>query len=249
MSDRDDLGTCLVLRIQPLREADVIATLLHPSHGRVDAVARGARSSRKRFGAALATFSAVHAQLGRGRGQLPVLAEASLVRAYLGDSTGYPQLALASYATELALHASQFDHADPGLFTWLAGVWEAAGGRVAGRLRVLRLQAEVTFLRELGAFPDVRHCAVCSGPTGQGAAWPVAAAGLLCLGCAGGQGPKLSADLVDALALAAFEAIEGHALRDVEDRVGQLIGQVISVPLRSAQALQSLVAFDADPAT
>jgi DNA repair protein RecO (recombination protein O) len=244
MADQDDLGPCLVLRVQTVREADVIVTLLHPLHGRVDAVARGARSSRKRFGAALAPFRLVHARLGRGRGQLPVLAEATLLQEFLRDGTGYPQLALASYATELAQHASQPDHADPGLFQWLQGVWTQAGQPIEGQLRALRLQAEVTFLRELGAFPDVRACASCHGSTGQGAVWPDASSGLLCLTCAGNRTPRLSADLLDALALSQFSTLDPHALRPVEERVAQLIGQVIAAPLRSAQALRSLVAFD-----
>lgn len=244
MLDTNDLGDCIVLRVQPLREADVIATLLHPQRGRVDAVARSARTSRKRFAGSLAPFHGVRVRLARGRGELPTLAEAQLQRAYLGDGVGYAQLALASYATELALHASQPDHADPQLYQWLADCLTLAGGPVEGYIRALRLQVEVTFLHVLGAFPDVQHCAVCGGTTVAGAVWPDVTAGLLCLTCAGTWQPRLSSELVAALAVADFGTIDDHALRSVEERTGQLLAQVVSGPLRSAAALRSLVALD-----
>ena len=46
----------LVLRVTDYGEADRIVTLLTERYGKVSALARGARSSRRRFGAALSSF-------------------------------------------------------------------------------------------------------------------------------------------------------------------------------------------------
>ena len=59
----------LVLRAQAYGESDRIVTLLTATHGKVTALARGARSSRKRFGAALSPFGFGEAMLRERRGQ------------------------------------------------------------------------------------------------------------------------------------------------------------------------------------
>ena len=50
-----------MLRVQDLAEADRIVVLLTREHGRVEAVARGARRLKSRFGAALTPLSRVRA--------------------------------------------------------------------------------------------------------------------------------------------------------------------------------------------
>ena len=50
------LTAAIVLRVTDYGEADRIVTLLTESHGKVSALARGAKKSRKRFGAALGLF-------------------------------------------------------------------------------------------------------------------------------------------------------------------------------------------------
>ena len=44
---------CLVLRVVDYGDADRIVTLLTAAHGKISALAKGARSSRRRYGAAL----------------------------------------------------------------------------------------------------------------------------------------------------------------------------------------------------
>ena len=132
-------GPCLVTRATPFRDADVIVTLLSPEHGRIDAVARGARSSRRRFGGALRPFCEVDVALQVGRGSLPLLVRADPQHAWLAEGVGYDQLCLASYVTELGLVATQPEHADPELHGWLRHWLALAEAPVSGSLRSLRL--------------------------------------------------------------------------------------------------------------
>ncbi len=53
----------LILRAVPYRDADLVVTLLTPSHGRLGALAKSARASRKRFAGGLHPGSLLRAEL------------------------------------------------------------------------------------------------------------------------------------------------------------------------------------------
>nr|MDQ2647496.1 DNA repair protein RecO [Myxococcota bacterium] len=72
----------LVLRRVEYGDADLIVTLLTLSLGRVSALARGARKSRRRFGGALEPFFTLSVTLEERRSsELFALREASVLRA------------------------------------------------------------------------------------------------------------------------------------------------------------------------
>jgi len=236
----------LVLRLQPLRDTDLIVTLLSPSAGRIDALARAARTSRHRFAGSLRLFCEVEVALAPAKGSLVQLGRAELVRDWFGEGVGYDQLCLASYVTELALHASQPDHADPPLYAWLTALLAEAGKGTRGRLRALRLRADVGFLATLGLWPDVAACATCGQSLVAGAAWPRGSEGPLCLGCAG-DAPQVSPAIL--LALGGFadgqpSDLPPGPLRTLEERVAQRIGEALPSRLRSTEALRDAVRAD-----
>jgi DNA repair protein RecO (recombination protein O) len=77
-----------LLRSVDYGDADRIVTLLTHRFGKAAFIARGARRSKKRFGAALQPLALLGVQVGQGRGALGVLAEAQVTRAFprvLGD--------------------------------------------------------------------------------------------------------------------------------------------------------------------
>ncbi len=252
MSSPTSLGSCLCVRVQPLGDADLIVTLLSAELGRVDAVAKSARSSRKRFGGSLRLFSELDVNLGHGRGRLPVLATTSERRAWLGDSVGYDQLCLASYAAELALCASQPEHADVPLYLWLCDAWSLAAGSVQGVLRPLRLAIDVTWLRVMGLLPDLEACVRCGAHLDEGAVWAHAGQGLLCRNCAEGSAQRIGLDVLLGLRALSARGLDAEVarhlpsagLRSVEERVAQLVAQAVSTPLRSAVALRAALAND-----
>ena len=74
------VSSAIILRHIDYGEADRIVTALTPDHGRLKGFARGARHSRKRFGAALEPFAEVRLHWSaRPGGELVSVREAELV--------------------------------------------------------------------------------------------------------------------------------------------------------------------------
>lgn len=243
----------IVIRQQPIAEADVIVSLVSANEGRLDVLARGARKSSKRFAGGIALFSEVSAVTEQGRGHLPTLVESSLHAAFLHRTPSYGQLVLASYVVELAACASQPSHADPGLYTWLRASLALCETADEHRLRTPRLAIEIGFLQALGVYPDLQACSQCGRDTAAGGTWQGADAGLVCTFCLRAQAETLPPSLVRALALWSLAPAEppidplpsSAALRVAEKRVAELLGHVAPQMLRSAVALQDLLRFEA----
>lgn len=121
MAAPPDKLQALVLRVTPWREHDLILDLLTPDAGRLAAVARGARNSRRRFGGALEVGTRLTVALGRGRGNLPTLASCDVtgpLNRIRDDLDRFHHLA---YALELGRLLSREGEADPGGFALLTG--------------------------------------------------------------------------------------------------------------------------------
>ncbi|MGD8861419.1 MAG: DNA repair protein RecO [Myxococcales bacterium] len=91
----------LLLRSVDYRDVDRIVTLLTRDRGKAAYIARGARRSRKRFGASLQPFALLRAEVAEGRGHVGTLSQAQVTRAFprlLGElermGAGYAALEL-----------------------------------------------------------------------------------------------------------------------------------------------------------
>lgn len=238
----------IVLRLQPVGDADVIVSVLSAEQGRIDAVARGARSSRKRFGGTLRPFCEIELQLQQPRvGSLMHMSAATLRRDLLGDAVSYPQLCIASYLLDMALQCSQPGHSDPPLYRWLRERLTTCGGASDNDLLPLKLSAEAALLHTMGVLPDLRHCARCHGGLDAGAHWPADSEGLGCGRCAqtsrdrvSGEGLRALARTLDDATLAAATAIAHSDRRLLHDRLGRKVALSFG-QLRTAQALRELL--------
>lgn len=184
MDTRAERLAAIVLRTVAYGENDVIAHLLVRGRGRVSAFARGARSSRRRFGGALEPFQLVEVLLAERRGQeLWMLREAAVAEAFAGLRDDLHRIAHAGYAAELAHELSRPAEPADELFVLLAEFLErlASGAATSARLRALELRA----LAAAGLSPELSACARCgaSVPWGK-AAFDVDAGGLACARCA-----------------------------------------------------------------
>src|SRR6202035_2150868 len=74
----------IVLRSIRYGEADRILHLYTPRHGRVSAIAKGARRSKSRFGARLEPFFRIEVMLREGRGELYTVTGADTVAVHAG---------------------------------------------------------------------------------------------------------------------------------------------------------------------
>ncbi len=103
MSARSLSGEALVLRTRPLGESDLVAVLLWEGGSRLEARARGARASKRRFAGCLQPFCRLRVSLSRGRpGRWPSLEEATLLEGHQGLRAELRRMGQAAYAVELA---------------------------------------------------------------------------------------------------------------------------------------------------
>src|SRR3954466_11952344 len=121
----------VVLRTQALRESDLLVTLYTAEHGRISAVARGARKSQRRFAGALSLLVLGRYQLGRKpRGELWSLESADVVREWTPLASDVVAVAHASYVAELVGALLPAEVPEPHALDILVALWDAlaAGG-------------------------------------------------------------------------------------------------------------------------
>jgi DNA repair protein RecO (recombination protein O) len=206
LAEHDD---ALVLRSVDYAEADRIVSLFTRQHGRLSAVARAARKSKRRFAGALEGFAVVDAELVLGSGELARLVSARVVRSFgilLGDLT---RMSTAGALLRLARELIPERAPDEDLFDELVGMLAAlddasvppATYRIAFELRLLALT---------GFAPLLSACGVCGKqpPTGKAAEFDPMRGSLLCRAC-GGASQHLRAEL----RLRMQAALEGQTLQ------------------------------------
>jgi DNA repair protein RecO (recombination protein O) len=174
----------IVLRAIPYGDADAVVQLLVRGRGRVSAFARGARSSRKRYGGALEPFYVVEVLLAEREGQeLWALREARVLEAQAGLRDDLHRIAHAGYATELAHDLTRAGEPADELYALLTRFLAtlARAPATSARLRAYELGA----LDAAGLTPQLHACARCGDdvPSGR-AAFDPDAGGLVCGRCA-----------------------------------------------------------------
>ncbi len=184
MDTRAERLSAIVLRTVAYGDSDLIAHLLVRGRGRVSAFARGARSSRRRFGAALEPFQLAEVLLAERPGQeLWMLREATVIDAFPGLRDDLHRIAHAGYAAELAHELSRPAEPADGLFALLADFLRRleTGRATSARLRALELGA----LAAAGLSPELSACARCGVAVARGkAAFDPDAGGVACPRCA-----------------------------------------------------------------
>lgn len=156
----------LLLKKIPYGESDVVATLLTPTEGRVGALARGARSSRKRFGGALDFFTLLQAELSAGRGGMPKLLSVEMVRSYENVRGDVDRFAAGGHFLEVARLGTREDDPAPEYFYLLRAALEAldTGADPASLVRVFQAR----WLAAMGYGLGSAACAACGAPFGEG---------------------------------------------------------------------------------
>jgi DNA repair protein RecO (recombination protein O) len=189
----------LLLRATPYRDADLVVDLLSVEHGRLAALARGARKSRRRFGGVLDYFNLLEVELRLGRGGLGSLRGAELVSSWEAVRSDVDAYCVGSHFLDVArLGSREGESADP-LFRLLLGGLDALqrGGDPPSVARVFQVQA----LAELGYAPVPQLCPGCDTPLGERAA--AGRAVLTCPACAAAGATVLSPGAVRSLQAAA----------------------------------------------
>ncbi len=195
-----------MLRRSNYGDADLVVTLLGRDSGKITAFARGARRSKKRFGAALSWFSLSEAQLSRRPGkELFTLSKTDLIQVNTAIASDVATLSHASYATELVRELIAVEHPEPAIFDLLLDYYATL--RSNGASRYLLRYFELAMLNRLGLAPNFEQCARCgTDDLDRGAVLDAHGGGIACANCAGRLrghgvrplGPKARRELADA---------------------------------------------------
>ena len=139
-------------------ESDRIVSLFTLEHGRLKGFARGARTSRKRFGPALETFARIDLQLGHKEG-LSSLRSADVITLYSGIRGNLGAIAHALYACELLDCLTPEGQPLPRLYRLLAAYLERLDSGHCDATD--RRMFEINLLNILGYRPSLEGCSRC----------------------------------------------------------------------------------------
>jgi DNA repair protein RecO (recombination protein O) len=152
----------ILLRSIPYRDADLVVTLFTREHGKVSAMARGARRSNRRFGARLALFTVGSAKLTSRRGELWTLAGYDVTADFTGIAADIAAMAHASYGIELVRELTAAEQPDEAVLDLAIELFHTLAARGASP-SVLRA-FELRLLEHVGLQPQLDACIGC----GQG---------------------------------------------------------------------------------
>ncbi len=239
----------LVLRATPHRESDLVLSLLTETHGRIAALARGARASRRRFAGALGFAVLGRYDLRSPRGELWTLERAEVERDWPALASDLAAFAHAGYALELVSAVAPAEHADVGLFQLVVETFErlATVGATSAGLRGFELE----LLDRAGSAPLLDECAGCGTLALDGAMFAPARGGVVCRACAATSrgsvrpiAPATLAYLAQVLTRtdhAVLDAATPAAVRsDARDALAGFVVQTIGRELRSTEFLTKL---------
>lgn len=178
----------LVVRTVAYGESDVIATLLTETHGKLSALLRGGRKSKRRAPGALEPFHTVHVHLEDRGGEIVTMRDARVVRVRTGITGSLAALEAAGLALRWLRHLSPPRHPEPGAWATTTALLDALDGCPAlprTRLAV----AAVRLLTDVGYGLDLERCVGCGRPCPETRPAFVNAArgGLVCQACGGAR--------------------------------------------------------------
>lgn len=231
----------VVLRSIRYSEADRILHLYSRTRGRLNAIAKGSRKPKSRFGGRLEPFFRLDLVLHEGRSELLTVTNVSTVDGYPRLRSSGPALSAGARACDAVLRL--LDSAEPNLPAYnLLCRYLRLLDEPAREPRGPSLEVALSFRLKLalaaGFAPELASCARC-GETEHLAGFSGAAGGVICSGCEAGSFPlsgEAHAFMVEALAkpLAEAPAAEPLALRQVERAVGETLEHHAHVQLRAA---------------
>jgi DNA repair protein RecO (recombination protein O) len=248
----------LVLRTVDQGESDRRLHLYTERLGRVSALAKGARRSRRRFPGALELFSTLDLVLVESpRTSLLRVDSATLERAFEGLAADVGRYAIACEFVEILDRAGAERESHPELFRFALGVLDVLDSARPDRLLALLVQAK-TFAR-LGFRPQLGSCAACGEPLaadGGRAGFSVRAGGAVCAACAAPDDDSVSPELMRALDLGlrtplrdrAALGLTARGIQRAEELLDRFFRFHVGLELRSSEIVRGLVSLDArDP--
>jgi len=187
----------VVIGLMDYRETDRIVSLFSREHGKISAIARGARKSVKRFGGALELFARLSISFVPGE-TLATIRDVDIRTIYPQIRATLAGIAHAGYAAELVAALAPERYCNQRVFRLLTAYLEHLD--LAPAVPSDRHFFEINLLNILGYRPPLENCAGCGENLAlHGGLWSEGAGhGLYCRSCATG-GVRLGATAVSLL--------------------------------------------------
>lgn len=220
----------LLLRSVKYGDSDVVATLLTPSMGVVGALARGARKSMKRFGAALDFFNLVRAEVRPSRSGMPALLSVELVRLFERPRMDMDAYAAAHHLLEVANLGTRENDTAPAMWKLLVSALDAMeeGGDPTTVGRIFQIRAIGLLGYSLGG----ETCSACGSPLEGGAVFVDFMP--RCQACGAGRGRAVSAGARKTLTAALGPRPWRLAVSGVvEEEIGELVEDALAAALHA----------------
>jgi DNA repair protein RecO (recombination protein O) len=241
----------IVLRSIRYAEADRVLHLYSRTRGRVNAIAKGARRPRSRFGGRLEPFFRLDLVLYEGRGELATVTAAHTLAGHARLRESGPALAAAARACDAVLRLFDSSEGNPAAYNLLCRYLalldgqEPGSGRypaipevdgAAGHATALAFRLKLALAA--GFAPELASCARC-GEVDELSGFSADAGGVVCPACERGGfelSPEAHSFMVDALGtpLAAAPSGSKGALRQAERAVTETLEHHAHVHLRAA---------------
>ncbi|MHB8732009.1 MAG: DNA repair protein RecO [bacterium] len=236
----------VILRHQPVGEADRILTLFTREHGKMRASARGVRKTTSRLAGRVQPYTQGRFLLARGR-TLDVVAQAEVVRAFAGLQQDLLRSAYAAYVAELVDRFLPERDRHSEIFEALVDAFGVIETATEDEAEIYALWFSLHLADSLGYRPEVERCVACGRPLPSGSpaggdadvvpaargasgwAFSPAAGGALCPACAADESSA-------ARAAPGVLATAAYLLRSTTERARRL-----RVPERPRRALAGLV--------
>jgi DNA repair protein RecO (recombination protein O) len=233
----------IVLRSIRYGEADRILHLYTPEHGRLGAIAKGARRARSRFGARLEPFFQIGVVLHEGRGDLYTVTGVDTIDAHAALRESAEALDAAARACDAVSRLFETDEPHPEVFALLANeltLLASTSTHPAAAQPANGLAFRLKLLLAAGIVPQLGSCANC-GERDHLTGFSAAAGGVVCSSCESASfplGEEAYEFMVAALGrpLADVPRASERALQMVERAVRETAEHHVQVRLRPVSA-------------
>jgi len=185
----------IVLKTHNLGEADRILRLYSQESGLIDAVAKGARKIKSKFGGRLELFNFIDCELSKGK-SLDILTQAELIRNFKNISSDFNKFLFCQLISEIILMTHPFDSGVSGntaalLFKLLYVCFNEIDSAVSGGLYLLEKTAAffiAKYLKITGYTPLIDSCCKCGAKISaeNSHAFSIKLGGMLCQRCSAG---------------------------------------------------------------
>ena len=182
-------------------EADRVLHLYSRERGRLNAIAKGVRRVKSRFGGRLEPFSRVALIAHEGRGELVTISSAETVDAHASLRERGDALGRATQACDAVLRLLDSQEPNRAAYNLLCHELQLLDTQPGAATRAQALAFRLKLLLAAGFAPELAGCASCGEREHLGA-FSASAGGVVCPGCEAGSFPldrEAHTFLVDAL--------------------------------------------------